>query len=41
MYIKLENSPVFDALKLEIAPMNPPFNKKRGFFLYFSLKIEI
>ena len=41
MYIKLENSPVFDAFMLEIAPRIPPKMKKSGFFLYFSLKIEI
>ena len=41
MYIKLENSPVFEALKLEIAPNIKPFNQNRLDFLYFSLNIEI
>ena len=41
MYIKLEYSSSFIALKLEIAPTIGPFNQKSGFFLYFSLKIEI
>ena len=41
MYIKLENSPVFKALKLEIDPKINPFNQKRLDFLYFSLNIEI
>ena len=41
MYIKLENSPVFNDLMLEIAPRIQKKIKKSGFFLYFSLKIEI
>lgn len=41
MYIKLENSPVFIALKLEIAPNIIPRIQKRGDFLYFSLNIEM
>ena len=41
IYIKLEKSPVFKALKLEIAPWRPPKNQKSGFFLYFSLSSEI